>query len=196
MKNSGNAFPEIVYDCTEDGTIFNVGVSKKSPFISVLAILVCTCIVVGVIITLSSSGYSMHLSPENLVREIIEARSNRDGKIKMQANPDWIVRDLALRLGLGEDATREDVEAIYSERYKNASPFAYEIFQCTTYEISVDTVPQVLESNYNMTTGEYQAITDAAVVEVGYVVWGLANYEKVYCIKMDGKWYLLNVFEP
>ncbi len=167
---------------------------KMSPKKKRLALIfsAVAAVVVVVVVLLVVSLNNIHSSPEKLAEAVVKAYCEVDVETVVEALPDFAVRDRLGNSSLSAKASRKQLISrlkmtvnVYEERQ------SVKVLQCiVTDRIDMDDIDP---DDYGMTNMDYFSITDTAVVEVWCIIDGEMETREVYCIEMDGKWYVLDL---
>lgn len=174
------------------------GIDKKWFIIGGCA-LAAIILAVVLIIVLAGGGVGSNgaSSPEAVGKACFETQLDGDaeGYYGLFCTP--ILRD---KSGMGEDAAREDMIKDLAEKNSTMG----EVADMLAYGVSIDIKDAEAETGYEISSYKFYDFTEEemakvedtarVVVTIEYSMGGFSqtDTETVYCVKIDGKWFLLD----
>ena len=187
---------------------------KRPAGIITLAAIAVAVIAVAVVLIVVLGGGSGGGSATGVAETYVKSEATRDIGLALKVMPDYRIPVAAKALGLGENATRGDIEKYYNEQmnaqleaYKDLNPEYYEEFmnkKNTKVRIISSEITEELYSgddgfdsrvsSYVSRYGDYGLkkgdITGFATVKVTYEIDGDEDYDRIDCIKIGGSWFV------
>ena len=164
---------------------------KKMTTIGCICGAVAILAIVLILVFGGSGGFS---SATDAAEAFITAYGNRDIEGILNCVPDFMIRELAVEAGLDEDAPRSDIikmaKAMGVIKENNTKILSSRIEERGKPE----EYSRLNNSYYDYLYPEDRAkITEVAIVEVTFMYDGDEEEAEVVCIKMDGRWYAIDM---
>ena len=151
----------------------------------VLAVILILVLVLG-----GGNGYS---SPEDTAEAFIIAQYTYDAEGLIACFPDFYVRYIGENMGLGDNISRSAVVKLLESNVEN-EPSS----KCRVLSMEVREVPESYYQLVQMRANTFRYMTDAELDSLGKIVRvrveftydGDEDSETVYCMELDGRWYV------
>lgn len=204
--------PENAENCKVCGAVFTGEeryISKKPcDFIkqiftrkAIIATLVICVVIIALFLIFSGKGTDVNQSPEALAQSFFEARMDGDAETVFQCMPSFTLRQMAKKLGLDENASRDQMIAFLKSKsvlFDSANAMVATIESCTVTDRMTVSQAGITKEFYDMTWQEYNSIQEIAIVTIKCRAReddGVVHNPslRITCVQMDSKWYVLAV---
>ena len=147
-------------------------------------------LVVILIIVLGGNGIGFS-SATDAAEGYLQAYASHDIEALMDCVPDFMIRDLAVEVGLDENASRSDVAKRAKIMMPSSGKTDIKIIAAMIEEFGSPDDYRILNNSYfdYLYPEDRAKITEVAIVEVVFMYEGDQETAEIMCIKMDGKWY-------
>ena len=175
------------------------GIDKKWLIIGGCA-LAAIILMIVLIVALAGGGVGSNgaSSPEAVGEACYETQIDGDaeGYYGLFCTP--VLRD---KSGMGEEASREDMIKYLAEKYGSSMSGAAEMI---AYGVSVDVKGAEAETGYSVSDYKFRSFTEeerakvedvarvTVTMQYSYSGFSQTDDEDIYCVKIDGKWFLLD----
>ena len=191
-NNCGKELPAEGKICASCGTSFETQqkpLVKKGWFVLVLGIIAAIVTVFFV-----SKALSPNASPENVVETMVKARFELDAEAFAQCYADYWLEDWTYSLGIPKDSSRKEIIKRIKKKWALYTEEKVKITSCEEIARYDKGEYRIYYKEEGMSESDYENITEIAKVEAVFVVDGDRQTRTFTCIKMSGKWYVMDGF--
>lgn len=154
------------------------------------AAVILTVVLVLILIG-NAAGFS---SPTDAAEAFVVAYGNRDIEAYVDCVPDFIVREMAADFGLNANASKSDIVKIGQLRTPSVDKNIHIIGSFIEEYKRPEDYRRLNNSYYDyLYPYERAQITEVVIVEVTAMYNGNYDSVEVVCIKMDGRWYAIDM---